>query len=307
MNEQIHEELTLLEKELNRLDIAVRDIETAKEISKNVIGAADNLNTNFSMFYEKLSSSFSEIKGQHKNILNDYSKKFNNELSQMIITAKNEFDSANLLFNQNLDRFNAKIDEISKEHSNQLDEFDEKTNSIIEELNLFLTNNNELLDRISILFKELGELHLPLKFDKLDTTISSISQGIQNIQGRLDTLESNLSDKISILFKELDELHLPLKFDKLDTTISSISQGIQNIQGGLDTLESNLIRETDNQRKKISDEMEMVTVGMNNINHSMESKFVNTDKSFADLKKENRILGGILIVVLIVLVIQFFI
>lgn len=259
MNEQIHEELTLLEKELSRLDTAVKDIETAKKISKNVIDAAENLSINFSMFYEKLNSSFIEIEGQHKNLLNEYSNKFNTELSDMVSIVKNEFDSANLLFNQNLDRFNSKIDEISNEYTTKLNQFDEKSNNIIDELNLLLKNNNEL------------------------------------------------RDKISVLFKDLDELHLPLKFDKLDTTISSISQGIQNIQGRLDTLESNIIRATDTQRKKISDEMEMVTLGMNNINKSMESKFVSTDESFEKLKKENKILGLLLIIILIVVIIQFFI
>lgn len=259
MNDKIHEELTSLERELSRLDTAVRDIETAKDISKNVINAADNLSKDFSMFYEKLNSSFEDIKNQHKHILNEYSSKFDVELDKTVEQSKNELNTANQLFNENLDKIKVEIDSISAEYSNNLNLFDEKIKSITNELNELLSNNNEL------------------------------------------------REKIEAIFKEIDDLHLPLKFDKLDTTISAISQGIQNIQGRIDSLESNVIRETDNQRKKISDEMEMVTIGMNNINHSVEDNFNKSTDQINNLKKGSRVIVFILVLILILSIVKFFI
>lgn len=55
------------------------------------------------------------------------------------------------------------------------------------------TNTRQIANDIS---KIILDLNLPVRIDKLDANIAGISSAVQNVQGRLDTLERNVSEKI---------------------------------------------------------------------------------------------------------------
>ncbi len=87
-----------------------------------------------------------------------------------------------------------KIDELEKgvtEHlKNSIEKLEKVTNKIAENV-----------------LKTVQDLNLPLRIDKLDTTISSILTGVQQVQNRIESLENNIKDKlIELQTKQVEEL-----------------------------------------------------------------------------------------------------
>jgi hypothetical protein len=88
-----------------------------------------------------------------------------------------------------------KLAAFEKTLGKKFDFFEKKINENIDDAIGDLQDNTEKIaneTKYSIM-----SLNLPVRMDKIDATIASINNGIQNIQGRLDLVERNFSDKIS--------------------------------------------------------------------------------------------------------------
>ena len=76
----------------------------------------------------------------------------------------------------------------------KIDEFERVvTKRIIESYKEIEKNTRQIADDTS---KSIINLNLPIRIDKLDANISGISSSIQNVQGRLDLVDSNVKDKL---------------------------------------------------------------------------------------------------------------
>ena len=70
------------------------------------------------------------------------------------------------------------------------------TDSVVKESKGLNKAASNLLSSVDGLMKKLDKVDFPVRLDKLDATVSGINAGIQNIQGRIDTLERNIKDEI---------------------------------------------------------------------------------------------------------------
>ena len=70
------------------------------------------------------------------------------------------------------------------------------TDSVVKESKALNKAVSNLLASVDVLMKKLDKVDFPVRLDKLDATVSGINAGIQNIQGRIDTLERNIKDEI---------------------------------------------------------------------------------------------------------------
>lgn len=58
-----------------------------------------------------------------------------------------------------------------------------------------------LFEAVNDLMNRLDKVDFPVRLDKLDSSITGINTGIQNVVGRLDTIERNLKDDLSSGFR----------------------------------------------------------------------------------------------------------
>jgi len=76
----------------------------------------------------------------------------------------------------------------------KIDEFEKSVNKrISESYKEIERNTKQIADDTS---RTILNLNLPIRIDKLDANIAGISSAIQNIQGRLDLVESNIKDRL---------------------------------------------------------------------------------------------------------------
>ena len=85
----------------------------------------------------------------------------------------------------------------------------EAADKIIKESKELNKTTKKLNSSAEKLTKNLDKVDFPARLDKLDSTVSGINSGIQNIQGRFDSVERNLKDdfnnKINQVQKKLEE------------------------------------------------------------------------------------------------------
>jgi prefoldin subunit 5 len=76
----------------------------------------------------------------------------------------------------------------------KIDEFEKSVNKrLTESYKEIERNTKQIADDTS---KAILNLNLPIRIDKLDASIAGISSAIQNVQGRLDLVESNVKDRL---------------------------------------------------------------------------------------------------------------
>lgn len=73
--------------------------------------------------------------------------------------------------------------------------------------------------------KSIHDLNLPVRMDKLDANIAGILSAIQNVQGRIESVERNISDKLKES-AEKQSLSFATFQEKINQSISSIQQEI---------------------------------------------------------------------------------
>lgn len=82
--------------------------------------------------------------------------------------------------------------------------------------------NEKLAKSNSKLIDKIDKVDFPSRFDKVDATVSSINQGLQNTQTRIGDLEENLKDDIQAKTKDVTS--------KIEASENSLKQRIDNFE-----------------------------------------------------------------------------
>ncbi|HOX83099.1 MAG TPA: hypothetical protein PLS08_08710, partial [Chryseolinea sp.] len=100
--------------------------------------------------------------------------------------------------------------QITKVISDSIKKMGDATNSFSESQGLFDKTIKTLVDKYKLLAAETNKLvekidkvDFPVRLDKLDATVSSINQGLQNTQQRIGDVERNLKDDLQAKSKDM--------------------------------------------------------------------------------------------------------
>jgi len=101
------------------------------------------------------------------------------------------------------------INETKEIMSDLIENSKKATDSAIKESKKLNKAASALLNAVDSLMGKLDKVDFPIRLDKIDTTISGINSGIQNILSRFDSIERNLKDdfdsKIGLIQNKLEK------------------------------------------------------------------------------------------------------
>ena len=97
--------------------------------------------------------------------------------------------------NESLGKLEQELSNI-KSASEIIQDAKETTSKTVDEAKELNKSAVLLIQSVESLKEKLDKVDFPVRLDKIDATVSGINTGIQNIQGRVDTLERNLKDDI---------------------------------------------------------------------------------------------------------------
>jgi len=150
-------------------------------------------------------------------------------------------------------------------------------------------------------------------FALLEKELKQLNSTVKDIENS-EEISLPVNKSLRELTDKLIQLQLPNEFNKLSIYINSLSKNVQNMQGRFDSLESNLINKNVLVEKEITDEIGMLTIGMNNINHYLtgainenEGKYDDLENSLIELNKKNKFTNWLIITLLAVVVFEFII
>ncbi len=92
--------------------------------------------------------------------------------------------------------------ELSRQITSKAKTLEEKYSQQIKEVQSLTTQYNQLVHKIEKLLSKIDNVNFPQRLDKLDTTVSSINQGLQNVQAKLENLGRDIKDE----FKKLNDV-----------------------------------------------------------------------------------------------------
>lgn len=227
--QQINTELEALKNKLSEFKSTVTYLNNAKE---NLTGAIETLNgseKHFDKKVEELKSTYNSFINLTDTVSAVISKidtiNFPERLDSIEATVQETIKQLDDIKKQTLEELQKASEAISKA------DFDGKFDNLQKEISISVKSNNELSEaiekqkigekieeferliskRIHESYKEvtkntneiatntaknIQDLNLPIRIDKLDATISGILTAIQNVQGRLDIVERNVGDKL---------------------------------------------------------------------------------------------------------------
>lgn len=186
MSQDIHTHLEKLKNELNKLEPAVKHLQQADENATALINAVSTIHKQ----YSKHLQSFEKLLID-SNI--DHHKRISKDIQ----------DSTNKL-NDLGEKITKSFKSVEKEVKDLLDEYK------------FLSSETEKL------VTKIDKVDFPTRLDKLDSTVSSINQGLQNTQHRLGDIERNIKDDIQAKTKDV--------ISRVDSTESNFKQRIENFE-----------------------------------------------------------------------------
>jgi len=167
MNQDIHSHLEKLKVELNKLEPAVKHLQKADENATALISAVSSIHKEYSKHLQAIEKLlFDSNKDHHKQISKDI---------QDSTTKLNDLG----------EKITKSFKSVEKEVKDLLDEYK------------FLSSETEKL------VNKIDKVDFPTRLDKLDATVSSINQGLQNTQQRLGDIERNIKDDLTSKQKEL--------------------------------------------------------------------------------------------------------
>ena len=109
----------------------------------------------------------------------------------------NKLNSASELISKAKDTAEKNISE-TKDIISKLVKSSEKTlDKTVKESKQLAKVSKELAKNVELLVEKLDKVDFPVRLDKIDNSVASINVGVQNIQGRVDSLEKNLKEDLN--------------------------------------------------------------------------------------------------------------
>ncbi len=167
MNQDIHSHLEKLKVELNKLEPAIKHLQTADENVTALINAVSTIHNEYSKHLQAI-----------EKLLVDSNNDHHKQISKDIQDSTNRWKD----LDENITK---SFKEVEKEVKDFLEEYK------------FLSLETEKL------VNKIDKVDFPARLDKLDSTVSSINLGMQNTQQRLGDIERNIKDDLTAKQKEL--------------------------------------------------------------------------------------------------------
>lgn len=168
MNQDIHSHLEKLKVELNKLEPAVKHLQKADENATALISAVSTIHKEYSKHLQAI-----------EKLLVDSNKDHHKQISKDIQDSTTKLNDLG-------EKITKSFKSVEKEVKDLLDEYK------------FLSSETEKL------VNKIDKVDFPTRLDKLDSTVSSINQGLQNTQQRLGDIERNIKDDMTAKQKELN-------------------------------------------------------------------------------------------------------
>lgn len=184
MNQDIHSHLEKLKVELNKLEPAVKHLQKADENATALISAVSTIHKEYSKHLQAI-----------EKLLVDSNKDHHKQISKDIQDSTTKLNDLG-------EKITKSFKSVEKEVKDLLDEYK------------FLSSETEKL------VNKIDKIDFPTRLDKLDATVSSINQGLQNTQQRLGDIERNIKDDMSAKQKELTS--------KIESAENATKQQIEN-------------------------------------------------------------------------------
>ena len=186
MSQDIHLHLEKLKTELSKLEPAVKHLQQADVNATELISTISNINKEYSKHLQEF-----------EKLLVDSNYEHHKKISQDIQSSMGKLNDLG-------ERITKSFSSVEKEVKDLLDEYK------------FLSSETEKL------VVKIDKVDFPSRLDKVDSTISSINQGLQNTQKKFDDLERNI--KAVILEQTKDVLA------KVDSEESNLNQRIEDFE-----------------------------------------------------------------------------
>lgn len=186
MSQDIHTHLEKLKTELNKLEPAVKHLQKADENATALISSLTNIHKEFSKHLQSIEKSLSDANEKHQK-----------QLTKEIQESTKKINDATELLSKSNSTFEKQIKNLLSEYSG-------------------------LGNATAALIKKIDSVDFPKRFDKLDATVSSINQGLQNTQTRIGDLERNIKDDLQAKTKDV--------ILKVESTENNLKQQIASLE-----------------------------------------------------------------------------
>lgn len=186
MSQDIHTHLEKLKTELSKLEPAVKHLQQADGNATALIASLTNIHKEFSKHLVSIEKTISDANEKHQK-----------HLTKEIQESTNKINVATELLSKSNSTFEKQIKSLLSEYSG-------------------------LGDATEALIRKIESVDFPKRFDKLDATVSSINQGMQNTQTRIGDLERNIKDDLQAKTKDV--------FSKVDSIESNLRQRIEDFE-----------------------------------------------------------------------------
>lgn len=186
MSQDIHTHLEKLKTELNKLEPAVKHLQKADENATALISSLTNIHKEFSKHLQSIEKSLSDANEKHQK-----------QLTKEIQESTKKINDATELLSKSNSTFEKQIKNLLSEYSG-------------------------LGNATAALIKKIESVDFPKRFDKLDATVSSINQGLQNTQTRIGDLERNIKDDLQAKTKDV--------ILKVESTENNLKQQIASLE-----------------------------------------------------------------------------
>ncbi len=198
---KINKILIELQEELEKIKTAAELIEVAKNSNDKILKDSTN--------------AFNEIMHSSEENIEKLSNSAQKTISESQGVFLKSIDAANKTIIETQDTFEKgfgkireKADILLKESKEMIDLTQKFTDLTIKESKELNRSSQDLKQAANELLDEIKKINFPVKFEKMDLTLSGISTSIQNIFGRFETFERNFKDEIKNKFDKLHELRL---------------------------------------------------------------------------------------------------
>lgn len=167
MSQDIHTHLEKLKTELTKLEPAVKHLQKADENATTLINAFNTIHKEYSNHLQAI-----------EKLLADSNKEHHKQISKDIQ------DSV------------TKLNDLGEKITKSFSSAEKEVKDLLDEYKYLSSQTEKLVTKID-------NVDFPTRLDKLDSTVSSINQGLQNTQQRLGDLERNIKDDLTTKQKEL--------------------------------------------------------------------------------------------------------